>query len=102
MAKEITVKGEHFRAYKEEEEREQDKSKVFAIRMNEKEQEMVKELMAYFNVKSPATALKYSALVGHRVLHRVFGKDLLRYLFKKDRVRLSDYEDIDKFKKAKL
>jgi hypothetical protein len=91
-----------FVPYRLEEDREKDKSKVFTVRLNLKEQEMAKELMTYFNVKSPATALKYAAMVGYRVLHTVFGEQLLTYLFKKDRGRLEDYEDLKKFKDKKL
>lgn len=91
-----------FRQYTLDKDKKKEKSKVFTIRLNKAEQELAKDLMIYFNVKSPATALKYSALVGHRVLHNTFGEELLGYLFKKDRVKLEDYEDPKTFKNEKL
>lgn len=78
------------------------KSKVFPMRLNNKEQAFAKDLMVLFNVKSPVTAIKYGAEVGVNVLHSTLGADLMKRLFKKERTKLEDYEDIDKPKKIKL
>lgn len=66
---------------------------MFTVRLNLQEQEIAKELMILFNVKSPITALKMAARIGLNVLHTTFGADLMKRLFKKDRVFLEDYED---------
>lgn len=91
-----------FESYRLEEERARDKSKVFPMRLNQQEQLMAKELMLLFNVKSPVTAIKFAAEVGRNVLHGTFGADLMKRLFAKERVRLEDYEDLDKPENVKL
>lgn len=85
-----------------DEEKAKDTSKVFPMRLNEQEQAMAKDLMILFNVKSPVTAIKYSAEVGKNVLHGTFGIDLMKRLFAKTRVKLEDYENIDKPENLKL
>jgi len=80
-----------------EEEREADKSKVFPMRLNEREREIARKLMGLFNVKSPVTAIKQGAEVGLNVLHSTLGVDLMKRLFSKERLKLEDY-DIEKTK----
>ena len=96
------IEKEPFQPYRLEEERAKDKSKVFPMRLNQQEQATAKQLMLLFNVKSPVTAIKYGAEIGLNVLHSTFGIDLMKRLFSKERIRLEDYEDIDKPDNAKL
>ena len=91
-----------FEPYRLEEEKKGDTSKVFPMRLNQQEQAMAKELMILFNVKSPVTAIKFAAEVGRNVLHGTFGADLVKRLFAKERVKLEDYNDIDKTENMKL
>lgn len=98
----MTLEKLPFVAYRLEEERAKDKSKVFPMRLNEQEQKLAKELMILFNVKSPVTAIKFGAEVGRNVLHSTFGADLMKRLFAKERVRLEDYENIEKAENGKL
>ena len=96
------IKKQPFQPYRLEEERMKDKSKVFPMRLNKQEQAMAKQLMILFNVKSPVTAIKYSAEIGLNVLHSTFGSSLLKRLFSKERIRLEDYEDPGKPENIKL
>jgi len=91
-----------FQSYRLEEERAKDKSKVFPMRLNENEQKMAKEIMLLLNLKSPVTAIKDAAEIGWNVLHSTFGSNLLKRLFAKTRIKLEDYEDVDKPKNIKL
>lgn len=67
---------------------------TFTIRLNSRERELLEFIKRDFDIKSDGQALKESAWVGLNVLHGVFGASLTKYLFKKERSRLSDYEDI--------
>jgi len=98
----MTIEKVPFGSYRLEEERARDKSKVFPMRLNQQDQAMAKQLMVLFNVKSPVTAIKYGAEVGRNVLHGTFGAGLMKRLFSKERVRLEDYEDLDKPENIKL
>ena len=77
-----------------EEERAGDKRKIFTVSCNEREQELLKRIQIALDIKSEGQALKESALIGLNVIHKTFGEKFLRYLFKKNRSRLSDFENI--------
>ena len=98
----MPLQKELFESYRLEEEKKGDTSKVFPMRLNQQEQAMAKDLMILFNVKSPVTAIKFSAEVGLNVLHSTFGADLMKCLFSKERVKLEDYQNIDKPENMKL
>jgi hypothetical protein len=63
---------------------------TFTVRCNKEERAMLEELKEIFDISSDSTALKTAAEVGRNVLLHHFGRPLLRYLFKKERARLSD------------
>ncbi len=76
-----------FTRTKLDDEREDDKRRVFSVSVNEKEEQMLLELRQMFQVTSDGTALKLAAKVGRNVLHSTFGQENLKHLFKKRRVR---------------
>lgn len=71
----------------------EDSGTTFTVRLNIKERQWLNELKKTLDIKSDSKALKLGAYVGLNVLHNTLGKDLLRYLFKKERSRLSDFEN---------
>ncbi|KKN65098.1 hypothetical protein LCGC14_0484860 [marine sediment metagenome] len=76
-----------FTRTKLDEERVDDKRRVFSVSVNEAEEKMLLELRGMFQVTSDGTALKLAAKVGRNVLHSTFGQDNLKHLFNKRRVR---------------
>ena len=74
---------------------EEDKNKddvVFSVRCNKEEVAWLEEIKELMNIKANSKALKTAAFIGLNVLQRTFGKKLIRYLFKKEREKLSDYK----------
>lgn len=69
------------------------KKNVFTVRVNDEERKLLEELKEVLNVASDGKALKIGALVGLNVLHSTFTRPVLKYLFKKDRIKLEDYKD---------
>lgn len=67
---------------------------TFTIRLNKEERKALNTLRSIFDVNSDSKAMKLGALVGLNVLQHTFGYELVKYLFKKERVRMSDYHDI--------
>ena len=82
-----------FVPYKLEEEREITPEKVFSIRLNKEEALWLEELKEDLNIKSDGKALKISAFIGKNVLQSLLGRKNLRYLFKKEREKLSDFKN---------
>ena len=74
----------------DEENKQQD---TFTVRMNAEERAELEELKKDLNINSDSKALKMGATIGRNVLHSVFSAKLLRYLFKKDRQKLTDFKD---------
>lgn len=66
---------------------------IFSIRLNKEERKMLEVIKKDFNIKSDGKALKVAARVGHNVIHGMLGAKLMRYLFKKDREKLEDYQN---------
>lgn len=83
----MSIEQEPFIRYNEEK-----KADTFTVKVNPQERATIEELKEIFNVKSDSKALKMAGLVGYKVLLGAFGKPLLLYLFKKDRVKLEDYK----------
>lgn len=90
----MVIEHKPFYRTKTDEEREAENSRTFTIRINEKEEAKLKRLCRILDVKSESKAIKQGAWIGLNVLLRTFGEGFAKYLFKKERVRLSDYEDI--------
>lgn len=90
----MPIEHKPFYRTKTDEEREEESGRTFTIRVNEKEELLLRRLREILDVKSGGKALKIGAWVGLNVLQNTFGEDFAKYLFKKERVRLSDYEDI--------
>jgi len=79
-----------FEPQKLEEDRKKD---TFTVRVNDAERKWLEEIKEDLNVASDSSALKFAAFVGRNVLHRTFGRKILRYLFKKERQKLEDFRD---------
>lgn len=84
------IKKKLFTPYKLEDER--GESIVIPVRLNLLEQKLLKAIKESLNIHSDSKALKISARVGFNVLQNTFGADILKYLCKGDRERLSDYK----------
>jgi hypothetical protein len=92
----MTLEQKPFVNYKLDEEKELDEGETFTIRLNKKERKILNTWKRHFDIKSDGKTLKILALtIAPNVLHRQLGEKLLRYLFKKDRARLSDYENFE-------
>ena len=82
--------------YKLQEEKETETGETFTIRLNQKERKILNQWKKHLDIKSDGKALKVMALtVAPNVLHGLLGDKLLKYLFKKERSRLSDYENFE-------
>jgi hypothetical protein len=66
---------------------------VFSVRLNQEERAWLDELKEDLNIKSDSKALKIGALIGKNVIQSQFTRPVLRYLFKKDRLKLTDYKN---------
>lgn len=84
---------EPFRKYHLDEEGKQD---IVSVRVNKEERDILNKFKALFDIKSDGKMLKMGFIVGTNVLHRDFPPKILRYLMRGDRIKLSDYEDIDR------
>ena len=84
------IKKEPFRRYNE------DKQDVFTIRLNSDERDILNKYKKLFNVKSDGKMIKIGFIIGTNVLQRDFPSKILKYLMKDGRVKLSDYENIDR------
>lgn len=85
-----------FTRYKTDEEKAQEEleiGEVMTIRINGKERTWLDQWKKVLDIKSDGKTLKFLAEVGTNVLHGTFGDKKLGYLFKKDRQRLSDFEN---------
>lgn len=71
-------------------ERPEEKGTIFTVRLNEQEWERLRQAKEWFDTDQNSTTLKILVDVGYNVLHQQFSKDVLEWLFKKDRVRKID------------
>lgn len=76
--------------------------KPFTVRLNPQEQIQLDKIKALLDIKSDGTALKVAALGYYECITSVFSPAHLSWLFKKERTRLSDYEDRYKWLSEKL
>lgn len=90
----MVIKKAAFENTREEEDRKDD---VFTVRVNADERAMLERMKQIFDTKQDSTALKSTFAVGYHVIHTMFGAPFAQYLFKKDRVRLTDYESVPDF-----
>jgi len=68
-------------------------SDTFTIRLNEKERVWLEEIKEDLNIAQDGRALKLCAWIGRNVLHSLFGRRFMKYLFKKERSKLEDFKD---------
>ena len=91
----MSLKYKPFTPLRLEEERAKDKHKVLTVRLNQKEQEILKEIMTLLDIKSEGTAMKIATAGYLQCITTSFSREHLSWLFKKERSRLSDYENIE-------
>lgn len=73
-----------FKELKDEDKRNSERSKIFTVRLNSKEYAMLQEMKVVVRTNKNSRALKRCAIIGMRVLHNTFGKELIEELFKKN------------------
>lgn len=85
----MPLEKEPFRMYDSEEEiaAKKKKSWPISVRVNEEEQQIIKELKKMLNVHMDGTALKIGARIARNVLQSTFGADILKYLTDPNRRR---------------
>lgn len=81
-----------FRRYNLDEDSKQD---IFTIRLNANERAILNKYKALFDIKSDGKMLKIGFIIGTNVLQHDFPPKILKYLFNKGRIKLSDYQNID-------
>ena len=69
---------------------------IVSVRLNNEERDILEKYKRVFDIKSDGKMLKQGALIGFNVLQTLFPPIFLKYLMSKERVKLSDYKDIDK------
>ncbi len=90
----MAIEQEPFRKYNlDEDNKGQD---IVSTRLNPEERKILDSYKQMFDIKSDGKMLKQGALIGFRVLHFLFPPKFMRYLMNKERVKLSDFEDLDK------
>jgi hypothetical protein len=65
---------------------------VFSVRLNKEERLWLNEVKEDLNIEQDSKALKFCALIGRNVLQNTFSRPVLKYLFKKDRIKLEDFK----------
>lgn len=90
----MSIEKKPFVSYTLDEEKDQGKSRTFTVRINEQEAKWLEEAKEIFDISSDSQILKELAWLGRNVLHGHFRAPFLKYLFKKDRKRLSDFKNI--------
>ncbi len=88
----MPIKKAPFRSYTLEEDK-KDRPDIFTVRLNKEERAWLEEVKEDLNIKSDSKALKIGAFIGKNVLHTLFTRPILRYLFKKDRQKLEDFKN---------
>ena len=71
------------------------KTDTFTVRVNKEERQFLEDMKKMLNIKSDSKMVKLLSRVGGNVLISNFGAKMLQYLFNPDRLKLSDFEDID-------
>ncbi len=80
-----------FTSYTLDEDRQPDKyGRPISIRLNPTERAWLNEIKEDLDIKSDSRALKIAAMAGKNVLQTFFGRDILKYLFRKERKRKGD------------
>lgn len=77
--------------YTLDEDKKDDGGTVFSLRLNAEEYEKLKRAKDWFDTDQNSTAVKILVDVGYNVLQGQFSAGVLGWLFKKDRVRVSDW-----------
>lgn len=86
----MTIEKKPFVNYTLDEEKQNpiESGKIFTIRLNPQEYKQLKENMKDLNIPNESTCMKFLAEVGTNVLHGMFGRQKIRWLFSSKRVKL--------------
>lgn len=87
----MSIEKKPFVNYTLEEDKKENKE-IFTVRINKEERAWLEELKEDLNIKSDSKALKIGALIGKNVIQAQFTRPILRYLFKKDRLKLEEFK----------
>ena len=90
----MPIEKQPFRKYNLDEENK--KQDIITIRLNQEERSILNKFKILFDVKSDGKMIKMGFIIGTNVLQRDFPPKILRYLMKGERIKLSDYDDINK------
>ena len=80
---------EAFTNYTLEEEKKK-KRDQFTLEVNEKQREKLNDVKELLNIPSDSVAMKIVFEIGLNAMVNTFGRDTLKYLFKKERKKLLD------------
>lgn len=86
----MPIEKQPFRDYNLEDEKK--KEDIISLRINKAERQQLERMKEALDIKSDAKAIKEFSLIGFKCMTSLFSEQFLRYLFKKDRQRLSDYK----------
>ena len=81
-----------FEPKRTEEEREEDKSWVISLRINENEHQLIQKAKTILDIESDTKALKILARIGLNVIQNTFSEEIVKYLSSSKRERKTDYE----------
>lgn len=88
----MSIEKKPFKPYSLEEER--GKRDQFTVELNSQQRVWLNDAKKVMDVKSDSVAIKILAHYGKNAMVNMFGDKDLTYLFKKERQRLTDYENI--------
>ena len=88
----MVLEKEPFRGYTLDGEKKDpmESGKVFTVRLNAEEYRTLEADMKDWNIPGESTMLKLLADVGRNVLHGQLGRKKIRWLMRKDRVRIDE------------
>jgi len=81
-----------FEPKRTEEEREEDKSWVISLRINESEKALIDKAKTILDIESDTKALKIMAKIGLNVIQNTFSEEIIKYLSSSKRERKTDYQ----------
>jgi len=85
-----------FTSTKLQEERDAEKRNRFTVNLNPQEAEQLDKFMKLTDIQEKSVAIKFCMEFATNVMHNSFGDEFTKYLFKKERKRMSDYKNTDK------
>lgn len=90
----MNIEKKPFINYTLDEDKKQSKSEVISLRLNQDEREIINQTKELFNIKNDSKAIKVLVKWAFNVIHGQSMADIIKYLFKKDRVKQNDFEQL--------